>query len=52
MLKRIPILVGLAVLLLPSSSHAEFPAPPAGANAWLYETAERVTFGDHGVAFP
>jgi len=50
MLKRIPVLVGFAVLLLPSSSHAEFPAPPAGANAWLYETAERVTFDvDDGV---
>jgi hypothetical protein len=31
--------------LLPSGSHAEFPSPPSGADAWLYETAERVTFG-------
>ena len=50
MLKRIPILVGLAVLLLPSSSHAEFPSAPPGAGAWLYETSERVLFeADEGV---
>ncbi len=48
MLKRVPILVGLAVLLLPSSSHAEFPLPPPGADAWLYETAERVLFEADG----
>jgi len=43
-MRRTPILVGLALLLLPSSSYAEFPAPPSRAEAWLYETAERVTF--------
>jgi hypothetical protein len=38
------IFVGLALLLLPTTSYAEFPIPPSGAQAWLYETAERVTF--------
>ena len=38
------IFVGLALLLLPTTSYAGFPIPPSGAQAWLYETAERVTF--------
>jgi len=41
---RARILVGLALLLLPSTSYAGFPTPPSGAQAWLYETAERVAF--------
>jgi hypothetical protein len=44
MLRRASIIVGLALLLLPSRGYAGFPAPPAGAEAWLYETAERVKF--------
>jgi hypothetical protein len=49
-MRHTPILVGLALLLLPSSSYAEFPSPPSGAEAWLYETAESVTFGvENGV---
>ncbi len=38
------IFIGLALLLLPSTSYAGFPTPPSGAQAWLYETAERVMF--------
>ena len=52
MIRRAPILVGLALLLLPSSGYAGFPTPPTGAEAWLYETAERVTFDvKRGVTF-
>src|SRR5437867_11689674 len=36
--------IGPALLLLPSTSCAGFAPPPAGAPAWLYETAERVMF--------
>jgi hypothetical protein len=51
-MRRAQILVGLALLLLPPSSYAGFPTPPSGAQAWLYETAERVTFDrERGVIF-
>ena len=43
-MRRARIFVGLALWLLPSTSNAGFPTPPSGAHAWLYETAERVTF--------
>jgi len=43
-MRRAQIFVGLAFWLLPSTSNAGFPTPPSGAQAWLYETAERVTF--------
>ncbi len=54
MTRRAPIFVGLALLLLalPAPGWAGFPAPPPGADAWLYETAERVKFDlEKGVIF-
>jgi hypothetical protein len=53
-MRRPPIFIGLglALLLFPCRSDAGFPTPPSEAQAWLYETAERVAFDlEKGVIF-
>src|SRR5919198_2081596 len=51
-MRRASNFVGLTLLLFPSSGYAGFPTPPAGAQAWLYETAERIKFDlKEGVIF-